>query len=594
MVKKTIVGEMRSVGRNDPCPCGSGKKSKWCHGGSSAVPPPAASSVLPETIPALMKSGDALQRAGRHSEAEGIYRSLLQIDPNHSVGLENLGILASRRNDPEEAISLLTRAVSLAPERASAHYNLGIAYIAAFRFEAAKNSLLRAVELYPAFVEAHNNLHKYLDDPQSAIRYYARATELAPNDSTLHSNYLISLHLDGSCRSDESFTQHQVWSMRHARQYYPTRKRFVNSADPERPLKLGFVSPRFNGQIAGQLLCPIFSALDRARFLIHCYSNTRQVDAFTGELRAHAFSWNDIQALNDSAAAHKIEADGIDILIDLAGHTPANRLLIFARKPAPLQVAWLDYFDTTGLSTMDYIMSDLITTPPGSPQRFSEKVLHLPTRVFWSPPKFAPDVARRSSTNQLRFGSFNRLDKINAGTIELWSKVIRATDASLVLKNQAFSVPELCKKVLNRFAACSVKAEQIELRGPSPYEQLLSEYNDIDIALDTHPYSGCITSADALWMGVPIITRAGESMISRQTATMLHCVGLESFVAENSDHYLEIALRSAKERDRLTEIRGGLRTAVQTSALGNAAVFTESFAQCLRTIWRRWCSENQS
>ena len=257
---------------------------------------------------------------------------------------------------------------------------------------------------------------------------------------------------------------------------YPTRKRYLNSADSERPLKLGFVSPRFNGQIAGQFLCPVFSALDRDRFLIYCYSNTRQVDALTGELRAHAFSWNDIQTLNDSEAARQIEADGIDILIDLAGHTPDNRLLIFARKPAPLQVAWLDYFDTTGLSTMDYIMSDPITTPRGSRQRFTEKVLHLPTRLFWSPPKVAPDVVRRSSTDRLRFGSFNRLDKINANTIELWSKVIRATDASLVLKNRAFSVPELCKKVLLQFEACNVKAGQIELRGPSSYEELLSEY----------------------------------------------------------------------------------------------------------------------
>jgi protein O-GlcNAc transferase len=588
---------MHSVGRNDPCPCGSGKKFKWCHGRLSAAPLPAAPPVLPETIPALMKRADTLQRAGRLLEAEVVYRGLLQIAPNHSVGLENLGILASRRNNPEEAISLLTQAVSLAPERASAHYNLGIAYIATFRFEAAENSLLRAVELYPAFAKAHNNLgnlHKYLADPQSAIRYYARATELAPNDPTLHSNYLISLHLNRSCGADELFTQHQVWSVRHARQYYPTRKRFVNSADPERPLKLGFVSPRFNGQIASQFLGPVFSALDRDRFLIHCYSNTRQVDALTGELRAHAFSWNDIQTLNDSEAARQIEADGIDILIDLAGHTPDNRLLIFARKPAPLQVAWLDYFDTTGLSTMDYIMSDPITTPRGSRQRFTEKVLHLPTRLFWSPPKVAPDVVRRSSTGRLRFGSFNRLDKINATIIELWSKVIRATDASLVLKNRAFSVPELCKKVLLQFEACNVKAGQIELRGPSSYEELLSEYNDIDVALDTHPYSGCITSADALWMGVPIITLAGESMISRQTATMLHCVGLASFVAENPNHYLEIALRSATERDRLTEIRSGLRAAVQASALGNAAVFTESFAQCLRTIWRRWCAENQS
>lgn len=580
---------MCSVGRNDPCPCGSGKKFKRCHGGSNLTAP----TFLPEAIPSLPEQVDVLERGRYHSETESVYRSGLPIAPNQSVALENSGILALRRNNLEDAIALLSRAVALAPKRATAHYNLGTAYIAAFRFDAAKDCLMRAIELDPVIAEAHNNLgnlHKYLGDPDSAIRYYARAIELAPDDATLHSNYLISLHLCQSATANDLLAQHQAWAARHAQRYYPNCKRFANTADPERPLKLGFVSPKFNGKIVGQFLRPVFSALDRDRFLIHCYSNTKHVDALTDELRAHAFSWNDIRALDDAQAAHKIENDGIDILIDLAGHVPNNRLLIFARKPAPIQVAWLDYFDTTGLATMDYIVSDPITTPPGSPQRFVEQVLHLPTRLCWSPPQFAPDVVRRSTTSRLRFGSFNRLDKINVDTIKLWAAIIRATDACLLLKSRAFSVPELCKQLLTQFAAHGVTATQIELRGPCPYPQLLSEYGDIDIALDTYPYNGGATSADALWMGVPVITLAGERMISRQTAAMLHRVGLDSFVAENPARYLEIAVRSAKERDRLAEIRAGLRAAVQTSALGNASFFTQSFADCLRTIWRRWCA----
>jgi predicted O-linked N-acetylglucosamine transferase (SPINDLY family) len=580
---------MRSVGRNDPCPCGSGKKFKRCHGGPTARSP----AVLPEMIPAMLQQGDALRRAERYSEAEGVYRSMLQISPSHSVALENLGILAVQRNSPEDAIALLTRAGALAPERASAHYNLGAAYIAAFRFAAAKDCFLRAIELDPEFAAAYNNLgniHRYLGDPVSAIRYYARALELAPHDAALHSNYIISLHLDETFTAHDLFAQHQAWAMHHAQKHYPTHKRFANAVDPERRLNLGFVSPNFNGNIVGQFLRPAFSTLDREQFLIHCYSNTKHMDALNDELRAHAFSWNDIRALDDAQAAHKIESDGIDILIDLAGHTPNNRLLIFARKPAPIQVAWLDYFDTTGLATMDYIVSDPITTPPGSPQRFVEKVLHLPTRLCWSPPHFSPEVVPRSVTKRIVFGSFNRLDKINVNTIKLWAAIIRATDASLLLKSRAFSVPELCENLLTQFAAHGVAATQIELRGPCPYPQLLSEYGDIDIALDTYPYNGGATSADALWMGVPVITLAGERMISRQTAAMLHRVGLDSFVAENPARYLEIAVRSAKERDRLAEIRAGLRAAVQTSALGNASFFTQSFADCLRTIWRRWCA----
>jgi protein O-GlcNAc transferase len=427
--------EMHSVGRNDPCPCGSGKKFKRCHGELRKDSNPQASTILPEMIPALLQEGAKLQKTRRSSEADSVYRSLLQVAPNHSVALENLGILALRRNNLEDAIALLTRAVAIAPERATAHYNLGTACIAAFRFAEAKDCLRRAIELNPEFAEAHNNLgnlHKYLGDPELAIRNYARAIEIAPNNAALHSNYLVSLHLDESFTANDLLKQHQAWAVRHAQRHYPIQKRFANTTDPERPLKLGFVSPKFNGNVVGQFLLPVFSSLDRDQFLIYCYSDTKHADALTDELRASAFSWTDIRARDDSQTARKIESDGVDILIDLAGHVSNNRLLLFARRPAPIQVAWLDYFDTTGLATMDYIISDPITTPPESPQRFVEQVLHLPTRLCWSPPPFAPEVKLRSVTDRLRFGSFNRLDKINGHTTKLWAAIIRATSASLL------------------------------------------------------------------------------------------------------------------------------------------------------------------
>ncbi len=530
-------------------------------------------------------------RAGRYAEAERDFRVVLQSAPAHSLALENLGILALQRQNPTEAIALLSRAASLAPERATALYNLGTAHIAAFHFQAAKECLLKAIKLKPAFAEAHNNLgnlHKYLGEPDAAIRYCAQALALAPNNVGLHSNYLVSLHFSQSSTAEEFLRQHQAWAERHAKKHYPRGKCFSNTRDPERRLKLGFVSSKFNGNIVGRLLRPVFSALDRNNFSIHCYSNTLKEDTTTEELRAAAETWTPIQTLEDSAAAKKIEGDGIDILFDLCGHVPDNRLLIFARRPAPVQVTWLDYFDTTGIETMDYILSDPVTTPPGSPQRFVEQVLCLPTRLCWSPPQLAPDVAARDVTGKLRFGSFGRLDKLNPDTIELWASIINATDASLLLKSRAFSIPELCRHVLAQFAARGVAAERIELRGPSPYPQLLKEYGDIDVALDTHPYSGGATSADALWMGVPVITLSGDCMISRQTAAMLHCVGLDSFVAEDPKQYLEIAIRSSAQRDRLAEIRAGLRSAMQNSALANADIFTQSFAACLRTIWRRW------
>ena len=547
-------------------------------------------------IPALLEQGRSLERAGRHSEAESAYRSVLQREPDNSFAMENLGVLALRRQSPEDAIELLSRAASLAPERASAHYNLGVAHITALRFAAAKECLLRAIELDSEFAAAYNNLgnlYRYLGDPVSAIRYYARALELAPHDATIHSNYIISLHLDESSTAHDLFAQHQAWATRHAQGHYPIRKGFANAADPDRQLKLGFVSPSFNSHLVGQFLRPVFSTLDREQFRIYCYSNTKQMDALTDELRAWAFSWNEIRALDDSLAARKIEDDGIDILIDLAGHAPNNRLLIFARKPAPIQVVWLDYFDTTGLATMDYIMSDPITTPPGSPQRFTEEVLHLPTRLCWSPPHSSPDVVQRSVTERIVFGSFNRLDKISAGMIRLWAAIIRATNASLLLKARAFSVPELRDKVLTQFAAQGVTAGQIELRGPTPYAGASGRvwrhrHRARHVPLQrVHNFSGRALDGGA---GDYSGRRKHDLPADRDDAPLRRT----RFVCRR-EHCALSGNRRTKRKGTRPSRRNSCRSppAVQSSALGNASLFTRSFAECLRTVWRRWCAGTQ-
>jgi predicted O-linked N-acetylglucosamine transferase (SPINDLY family) len=312
----------------------------------------------------------------------------------------------------------------------------------------------------------------------------------------------------------------------------------------------------------------------------------------TDALRRLAHGWRDITALDDEAACRQIENDGIDILFDLAGHAPGNRLGIFARRAAPLQVAWLDYFDTTGIATMDYIVTDPVTTPPGSPQRFTETLLCMPeSRFCFTPIEDAPEPSPRPSGAPPVFGSFNRLDKINDEVIGAWSQILlRVPEARLVVKNAALSVPDVAARFRLRFAQRGLAAERIDLRPSSSHRDLLAQYADIDLALDPFPYNGGATTLDALWMGVPVLALAGERMIGRQSAAMLSCIGRGDLVANDPDQYVELCVRKAFEVDRLREERVPLRERMRVSALCDTSRFARAMEDNLRSAWRRWCA----
>jgi predicted O-linked N-acetylglucosamine transferase (SPINDLY family) len=394
------------------------------------------------------------------------------------------------------------------------------------------------------------------------------------------------------------FAEHVRWAQRHAQRHYPQMLRYANTPDPERALRIGFVSSNFTGLVVGHFLRAVFGALDQSRYALYCYSSTPSLDALGVELRAKACVWRDIAALDDDAAAALICSDQIDILVDLAGHMTGNRLLIFARKPAPIQVAWLDYFDTTGLETMDYLITDPATTPAHSPQRFTEALLRLPaSRFCFAPLAAAPPPAALPMRNKgyVSFGSFNRIDKMNERVIAAWAAILRRIpDSRLVLKNVALTVPDVAEHCRAGFAAHGVGAERLDLRAPSAHREMLAEYGDIDIALDTFPYNGGATSLDALWMGVPIVALAGERMIARQTAAMLACVDLQDFVARSADEYVELAVSKALEPEPLSAIRSGLRACMRASPLCDASRFARELEDNLRLIWRRWCAERST
>jgi predicted O-linked N-acetylglucosamine transferase (SPINDLY family) len=589
---------MSEQGRNDPCPCGSGRKFKHCHGGAqaAATPPPA---LAPELAAALLGQAAALQRAGRLQDAEALYRTVLDSQPQNAQALEGLGVLLLDDNRAEAALTLLGLAVRFAPQRPEAHYNHGCALIKAGRLAQAAQCFERALELRPDLLPAVSNLcnvYKYFGRVDEALSLLRGA--LAPRaaeDAALHSNLLVSLHLTDDLDHEAMFAEHVRWAELHARRHYPLEAAYPNTPEPDRPLRIGFVSSNFTGMVLGHFLRGVFSTLDRSQYAIYCYPTTAREDAMSAALRTRVVQWRSIATLDDDAAAQSIRADAIDVLVDLSGHVPQNRLLVFARKPAPVQITWLDYFDTTGLGTMDYLITDRRTTPEGSPQRFRERLLFMPeTRLCVTPLEGAPDVAPPPALAQGRFtfGSFNRLDKINDGVLAAWAEILRRVPQSrLVVKSAALALAEVRERNRERMAARGIDPARLELRPPSPHERMLHEYGDIDLALDTFPYNGGATTLDALWMGVPVVTFAGGRMIGRQTAAMLGCVGLDEFVAPDARDYVELAVAKAFEGERLREVRAGLRERMRVSALCDVYRYTRGLEDNFRLAWRRWCAE---
>ena len=312
------------------------------------------------------------------------------------------------------------------------------------------------------------------------------------------------------------------------------------------------------------------------------------MDAVTERIRARASLWRDLLTEDDEAIARRMRDDSLDVLVDLAGHTPGGRLLVLARKPAPVIATWLDYFDTTGLDAVDYLVGDPISTPPDGTQRFSEKVLRIePCRLCYAPPDYAPEVAPppAASNGFMTFGSFNRLSKLAPPAIALWARILDAVPGSrLLLKNAAFTDQRTRERVIASFAPYGVGNARLELRRDSPHAQMLAEYGDVDIALDPFPYNGGLTTSEALWMGVPVLALMGDSMISRQSASLLNAAGMADWIARSEEDAVRIAVRRSQDTQALADLRHGMRARLRGSPLLDAPRFAARFGELIAAM----------
>ncbi len=419
--------------------------------------------------------------------------------------------------------------------------------------------------------------HLLIGDGKQAAADFARAAE---QDSSFASAALMALHY----RPDISFAEIVERHLHWGRQFpYPGRPPWRHKMG--QPLRLGFVSSDFRHHATGVFLPPLLRGCRQGGWTVALYSNTRKEDALTQRFKEMCDDWRDIRYLDDAMAADLVRADGVDILFDLNGHTAGNRLGLFALRPAPMQISFMDYVCTTGLSQMDFLIHDGTQLPPKMAERFTERVLYLePDTLVYAPPAYAPDVspAPLAKNGFVTFGSFNALFKIGEDCIELWSAILRELqDSRLLIAAPNLKYDAAQERVKALFRKHGVDASRLTLLGEADHLEHLSRYGLVDVVLDSQPYSGGLTTCEALWMGAPVIAMLGERIAGRHAASHLKAVGLGDLVATDLDSYARLAVELARDAQRLVSLRHGLRSLALNSPLCDTGRYLHRFMSIL-------------
>jgi predicted O-linked N-acetylglucosamine transferase (SPINDLY family) len=430
-----------------------------------------------------------------------------------------------------------------------------------------------------------------------AAAMYERAWQLAPASGVIYSALLFHRHYRSPVDAPQMFDAHRRFGEMMRGTVPPVGVRFAQAPDPDRRLRIGYVSPNFSRHSVGYFIEPVLRCHDRERYEVFCYYSHPQADDATERMRGLADGWRDVAGAADAAVECAIRDDKIDILFDLAGHTKGNRLGVFARRAAPVQMTWLGYPDTTGLAGIGYRITDGTADPaPAAEQRHTEELLRMADGFLcYQPPSDAPAAVPREAATEVVFSSFNNIAKLNDETLRMWGQILAAVPASrLALKASALNYPDTVDRLLDSCERAGIDPARVELRGwIAGRQQHLELYGEIDIALDTWPYNGTTTTCEALWMGVPVITLAGEVHMSRVGATLLRSAGLDDLVAHSAAEYVDIAVALAGDAARRHSLRAGLRARLQASPLLDHAGFTRQLEAHCRRAWGAWC-ERQS
>jgi predicted O-linked N-acetylglucosamine transferase (SPINDLY family) len=496
----------------------------------------------------------------------------------------------------QEAVAMLRRALELDPRLPVAHGTLGGVFEDLHRMDDAIEAYRQGLEVEPRKPELHAATGNALAKSGrlgEAIDAGRRAVALDPSNANLHSNLIYTMQYHAACDARAILDETRVWETRHAN---PLRADYAaahqNDPDPDRRLRIGYVGADFRRHCQSLFLFPLFAHHDRSKFDVHCYSNVFQSDDFTEKMRGHLEHWRNIAELDDGPAAERIRDDRIDVLVDLTLHMANGRLRVFARKPAPVQFAWLAYPGTTGLSAMDYRITDPYLDPPGGDDTvYSERSVRLPD-TFWcyhplvSEEVVSPLPARLAG--HITFGCLNNFMKVNDDAIELWARVMRDVPGSRIV---LLAPPgDSRRRTHETFAKHGVEPPRVEFVAWQARLPYLATYRRIDVCLDTFPYNGHTTSLDAIWMGAPVVTLVGPTIVGRAGLSLAMNLGHPELVARTPDEFVRIAVDLCQDLDRLAALRAVLRAQMEASPLMDAPRFARNLEAAYRGAWREWCA----
>jgi len=551
----------------------------------------------PESDP--LDRADAFLRQGNIPLAKVWARRALAMDPQEPAVNNLLGVLSDAEYDLVTAATAFGRALAPDPYNTLVFGNLAGTLARFGMVEPAVRIARRTIALAPSDVTAHNNMAQALKGAgylHTGLSAYRRAVAIRP-DSALHSNLLFAMSYSEEVSSDALFAEYRRWERLYAARYYPGAQSRANTIDPERRLIVGYLSQDLREHPLGRIQAALFEHHDPAIVQINAYASIRRSDDLTERCRRQSTVWQVVTGLSDDEVAARIRQDKVDILVVVGGHTAHNRLLVAARRPAPIQVA-LDDVSTSGMSAMDYWISDPLLHPAdgtGATERFTEEVLRLP--CFFLQPVYedAPPVSELPvlKLGQLTFGSFSNPAKLTAPTIAAWAQALRAVPASrLALKYvDWYADRAVQERVSALFAAHGIGADRIVFAGGDhERNDQLALWNNVDIALDPYPFGGWTSSFESLWMGVPVITLLGERFAGRVGLAVLERLGLGDLVARRPEEFAGIAAALASDRARLATLRSGLRERLRQSPLCDGQVQAGYFETAYREVWRRWCA----
>jgi len=528
---------------------------------------------------ALSNLGSALNRAGHFDQAITACRRAIGLRPDYAEAHANLAGGLCANGEFDEAITVASQALAIRPDLAEAYNVLGNAWKAKGRLDQAMDAYRRALAVRHEYADALSNLGIVLQDSgrlDEAIECFRRASAWK-GGAKAADNFLLALHYHPDWESRRIYDEHVRWNRTYAKTLCPTGARDDHNRGSAagRRLRVGYVSPDFNSHAVGRFLLPLLANHDHSRFEIFCYSDVTRPDEKTQQLRSYADVWRATASLSDQKLDELIRADRIDILVDLTLHSAGNRLLVFARKPAPVQVTYLAYCSTSGLETMDFRLTDHWLDPIGADDHvYCEKSIRLPNTYWCYPePPEAPAVVPLPAVvrGQVTFGCLNNYCKVSRPTLETWRRLLaQVHDSRLIVHSHDGSHRADVREFL---AEGGIDQRRVEFIGRLPMEQYFRIYHEIDIALDPFPFPGGTTTCDALWMGVPVVSLAGPTAVSRGGLSILSNVGLPGLVAPNKDDYLRIATSLAGHLTRLAEMRCDLRQQMRSSPLMDARRF---------------------